>query len=227
MRWAQDHGYHTNEAYQEFTVKVKAKNDIVTLTEDELLAIYSLDLSNNQRLDRVRDLFCFGCFTGQRWSDIDAFRKEQIKGDNWDFISMKTKSRIIIPLKGFAAPALDILEKYDYKLPQISGQKFNEYIKEVAVKAELKSDVLIKRFSGNKEIEIRKPKSEFVSSHMARRTFVTILLQRGVPATTIMKLTGHKDLRTLLKYENTSLESAVAALESVGPMGKQVIMKVS
>ncbi len=196
----------------------------MTLTEAELLSLFTLDLSEAMRLERARDLFCFGAFTGQRWSDISNVSKEQIRSGAWDFISTKTKKRIIVPLKGFAASALTILEKYDYQFPIISAQKFNDYIKDAAKLAKIDSEVVIKRYSGREEVEFRAPKWQYVSSHMARRTFVTILLQRGVPATTIMKLTGHRDLRTLLKYENTSVDAAAEALESVGPLGQQVIL---
>jgi site-specific recombinase XerD len=50
---------------------------------------------------------------------------------------------------------------------------------------------------------------------MARRSCVTILLQRGMAPTTVMKLTGHKDLKTSMKYENTSEEALVEALENI------------
>jgi len=50
---------------------------------------------------------------------------------------------------------------------------------------------------------------------MARRSCVTLLLESGVPATTIMKLTGHKNIKTLMKYENTSQEALNNALVGV------------
>ena len=55
-----------------------------------------------------------------------------------------------------------------------------------------------------------------MTSHMARRTCVTILLQKGVPPTTVMKMTGHSDLRTLLKYESTTKDALADALENLG-----------
>jgi len=176
------------------------------------LKIKNLDLSKNPRLERVRDLFCFCVFTGQRWSDVISFSKDDLQDNTWEFESKKTKELMKIPLKGFIAQSLDILEKYNYVLPRISQQNFNIVIKEVGKKAEIKSRVKIRRYSGNKLIEISKPKYKFMTSHMGRRTFVTILLQKGVPATTIMKLTGHKDLKTLMKYENTSQDALVEAL---------------
>ncbi len=214
MQWSLDRGYHTNTAFQhrQFSAKKRVKNEIVTLSEEELMRLYHLDLSHIPRLERVRDLFCFATFTGQRWSDIELFKKEDVKEDVWRFVSYKTKKMMMVPFKGFLQPAKDILLKYDYELPRISQQQFNKYIKEVGKLAGIVEPTVIQRFSGDKRIEIRKPKYAFMSSHMARRTCVTILLQKGVPPTTIMKLTGHTSLKTLMKYENTGEKALINAL---------------
>jgi len=217
MQWSLDRNYHNNKTFQnnQFAAKKKAKNEIVTLTEEELQKILNLDLSGNLKLERVRDLFCFATFTGQRWSDIINYKKKNLHDTYWNFESYKTKEKIKIPLIGFATPALNILRKYNYELPKISVQKFNNYIKEVGKLAGIDKEIVIKRYSGKKQIEIKKPKFEYMASHMARRTCVTLLLQHGVPPTTIMKLTGHTDLKTLMKYENTHDDALSEALEKV------------
>lgn len=225
MKWTHERGYHTNEDFKKIKAPVKVKNEIVTLNEIELLNIYQLDLSKDKRLERVRDLFCFGCFTGQRWSDVIAFNKEDIKGNAWIFESVKTKKLIKISFVGFSAMAKDILEKYDYQLPKISDVKFNKYIKEVGELAEFTEEVVIKRESGSKAVIMKKPKYEFMSSHMARRSFVTILLERGCTVFEVMKFTGHSDVKTLMKYENVSHEAATRALERVGRLGESTIRK--
>jgi integrase len=216
MQWTFDRGYHKNTVFQhkKFSAKKKSRNEIVTLTEDELNILYKHHLNKDKKLQKVRDIFCFAAFTGQRWSDFENFRREDVKNDVWEFMSVKTKKMIRVPFKGFIKPALDILTKYDFRFPVISQQKFNEYIKTAGEIAEINEPVVIKRFSGKKLIEIRKPKHDFISSHMARRTCITILLQKGIPATTIMKLTGHTDLKTLMKYENTSHDALAEALEN-------------
>jgi integrase len=216
MQWAMDRRYHSNSDFQHnhFAAKRKAKNEIVSLSEDELTRLYNKDLSNNLRLERVRDLFCFATYTGQRWSDIENFRKEDIKDGYWVFESYKTKKTIKVPFKGFIAPALDILKKYDFELPKISSQKFNDYIKEAGALAEINEIITLKRQSGNQQVEIQKPKYNHISSHTARRSCITILLQKGVPMTTVMKLTGHTDVKTLMKYENTEDGALESALES-------------
>lgn len=227
MKWAFERGYHSNQAYQksDFGVPRKPKQDIVTINEQELRAFALTDFSKIKRLERVRDLFIFGVFTGQRWSDIEQFRKSDLVDNTWVFESVKTKKKTRVPLVGFSAPAMEILKKYDFSLPKISGQKFNKYIKEAGMKAGLNRPVEIKRMSGNRQVIIEKPLYDFMASHMCRRSCVTILLERGVPPTTIMKLTGHTDLRTLLKYENVGEDALVRALEGVGNIN-QSKMKV-
>jgi len=216
MQWAFDRNYHSNTIFQhkQFAAKKKSKHEIVSLSEEELTRLYNKDLSNNPRLERVRDLFCFATFTGQRWSDIENFRKEDLKEGYWVFESYKTKKTIKVPFKGFIAPALDILKKYDSELPRISSQKFNDYIKEAGALAEINEIITLKRQSGNQRVEIPKPKYDHISSHTARRSCITILLQKGVPVTTIMKLTGHTDVKTLMKYENTGDDALEDALET-------------
>ncbi len=57
-----------------------------------------------------------------------------------------------------------------------------------------------------------------MASHMARRTFVTVLLNKGVPPVLIMKFTGHKDLRVLMRYEHSEKNAAFEALRSIGSL---------
>jgi integrase len=217
LQWSLEMGYHSNTTFQlkRFSANKKNKQDQVTLKKVEVESLLKLDLSSNIRLERVRDLFCFGVFTGQRWSDIEGFERDQLNGNKWIFSSKKTGDIIKVPLFGFSEPAVNILKKYDYKLPVISQQKFNEYIKEVGEKADINEVVTIERQSGSTTDIKKGPKYEFISSHMARRTFVTLFLEMKIPITTIRKVTGHKDVQTLMRYENTSEEAVNEAFNSV------------
>lgn len=204
LQWAFENKYHNNAgAFTKIKTQIKRKNknEIVALTEDELFKILNFDLSENLKLERVRDLFCFGCFTGQRFSDIMRFNPDDFDGKKWSFVSIKTKKNTIVPFTGFIANALPILKKFNYLFPDISNQKFNEYLKDIGKVVKIDTPVRIIRFSGVTEVQIRQPKHDFMSSHMARRTFVTLMLEKGVPMTVIQKITQHSDIRTLLKYE--------------------------
>lgn len=215
MQWASDRGYHKNFAYKQFKKGAKSKHQIVSLTLEEMKKLYEVDLSKSPRLEKVRDVFVFAVHTGQRWSDVENFNKKQVTSKYWSFMSVKTRKNVTIPLAGFSERALSVLKKYNYELPVITPQKFNEYLKEVGEKAKINAPVIIERYSGNRKIIIEKPKYEFMASHMARRTCVTLLLEMGVPPTTIMKLTGHTDLKTLMKYENTDQAELERALKMI------------
>lgn len=163
---ALERGYHTNEAFRNFNANRRndkprggGKNDIVVLSEAELERLRTYDFSRNKKLERVRDLFLFACYTAQRWSDITAFRPEQIKDNTWEFTSYKTKDFIRVPLVGWCKGALQILKKYDGNLPnKITQQKFNEYIKEACRIAGINTITRIQRYSGNQLITIECPK---------------------------------------------------------------------
>jgi len=232
-KWAEERGYNQNQTYTKFKPistgnrKRKAeRRDIVTLTLDELTNFYQHDFSKRPALERVRDVFCFAAFTGQRWSDIERFSKDDLKGDVWNFIAFKTKKRQEIDLTGFAAPALDILQKYKYQLPVISLQKFNDTLKDAGEAAGINTPVSIKRYSGVKEIETSEPKYYFMSSHMARRTCVSILLNNfGMAPSLVMEITSHTDLKTLQKYLNTDRSARREAMSRTKSVNE--IMKVT
>lgn len=216
LKWSYERGFHTNTIFQHSQFRAKRNNnmDIVTMTIHELKKFYEFDLSEFPSLERVRDVFCFGAFTGQRWSDVTAFRKEDLHGDTWIFESYKTGKETIIPLVGYSAPAMDILKKYNYELPVISNQKFNDFVKDAAAKAELTRMVEINRSQGIKKLSYTKPLHEVISSHMARRTAVSILLNvYRLPVNQVMEITGHSDYKTLKRYIDRDRESLRSNLE--------------
>ena len=227
LTWAEERNYNRNQTYKQFTNFSKANrkrkatktNDIVTLSLSELKQFYSHDFSARPALERVRDVFCFAAFTGQRWSDIERLDKNDIHGDVWCFNAYKTKKMQEIDLAGYAAPALEILKKYHYKLPMIALQKFNEALKTAGEIAEINTPVKIRRYVGAKEIEMTKPKYKFMSTHMARKTCVSILLNNyNINPTHVLEITGHSDLKTLQKYINKDRQArreAITATKSI------------
>ncbi|MGA1865468.1 MAG: site-specific integrase [bacterium] len=233
LTWAEDRKYNKFTIYKNFhninkadRKRKKRSLDIVTLTLSELKTFYEYDFSDDPSFDRVRDLFCFEAFSGQRWSDLQQFDRSQLHGDIWRFTADKTKKEIEIDMTGFAAPALDILKKYDYKLPQISNQKFNEYMKDAAEKAGIDAQTTIRRFVGSEEIKMTKPKHRFLSSHSARRSAVSILLNDyNMNPVHVMEITGHSDLKTLQKYIKPDRQARRQAMSKTTPITG--IMKVA
>ncbi|MHA4810459.1 tyrosine-type recombinase/integrase [Flavitalea flava] len=170
----------------------------VYLSESELEALYKLDLSENKRLDRIRDLFLIGCYTGLRVSDFTNIKIHNIKSGNLDLHETKTGERVVIPIHETVEM---ILQKYNgIPPPKISDQKLNEYVKELCKEAKISEQMEIQATKGGQRITEVFEKWQLVSSHTARRSFATNMYKAGIPAQTIMKITGHKKESTFLKY---------------------------
>lgn len=196
LRWATERGYNKNVTFLKFKA-TERDADIIYLTQDELFMLYKLDLSDNPDLDKVRDTFCFGCFTGLRYSDIMRVNKDNVKQGEINFVSEKTTEKINIPLNSYSEA---ILKKHKYALPVLPNQKTNDLLKELGEFAGIKEPVMITRFRGAEEVQMIKPKYKFIGTHTARRTFVTLSLEKGMRAETVMGITGHKQYATFKKY---------------------------
>ncbi len=173
--------------------------DACYLTEDEILKLYRLDLSENKRLEKVRDLFVFGCHVGLRYSDYSNVKPENITLINGGLcvkmITQKTKELVIIPVTPII---LEIFKKYDQnpnKLPKsLTDVKFNLYIKEVA------KQIPEFRVKGRVATDPDKELWQLIASHTARRSMATNYYLEGFPTLDLMKITGHTTERSFLKY---------------------------
>lgn len=201
---ATERGLNTYFAYKSKRFKiVSEKTDSIYLTEKELEDIYDFDLSNYPRLEKVRDLFLVGCWTGLRFSDFSNISPENIKGDFIEIETKKTGQKVAIPIHN---TVMQIMKKYKDQYPNslppsISNQKMNKFIKEFAEKVESLNVKSSKTFTkGGVNMTISSRKSEMITTHTARRSFATNLFLDGVSAITIMKITGHKTEKAFLLY---------------------------
>lgn len=176
------------DPFSNYTCSPKeTERGFLTIEEVNLLEAVTLD----DRLDRVRDIFLFCCYTGLAYADVSKLNKEHLMkdeaGSTWIILSRtKSKSQSLIPLLPQAEAILseyaEMVKEDPYKrlLPIISNQNLNKYIKEVAVIVGIKKRV---------------------SCHLARHTFATtITLNRGVDIVSVSKMLGHKNLRTTQIY---------------------------
>ena len=190
-------GYNTNNYYGSFHVFTEDIDNIY-LNETELQKLKDADFSKTPYLDRVRDWFLLLAWTGSRFSDMEKVAKTDIKDGFITFRQQKTKAKVVIPLHRIA---MEILEKYDFNLPEvISNQRFNEYIKEACKIAEINAMETMTRTVGGKLVTEKFEKWEHVTSHTGRRSFATNMYKNGLPSLMIMSVTGHKTEKSFLKY---------------------------
>jgi integrase len=178
-----------------------------------------LDLTSEPRLENVRDLFVFGCYTGLRFSDFTAVKLQDIDLEEKliEIQTQKTKELVAIPIYPITE---QIIAKYKDKtqnsLPTpISNQKFNIYIKEVAQRLNtLNTQISEELWLNGKKVVRTVSKWEKVSSHTARRSFATNMFILGYRAQMIMKITGHRTESSFMAYLKMSpRESAKSMLK--------------
>jgi len=196
---ATDANVNTNMSYKShrFTV-ISEESDNIYLNEEELKTMYELDLTKNKRLERVRDLFIVGCWTGLRYGDWHKVNSKSIDDGFIEIRQSKTSNPVIIPVH---TNVLNILDKYDGVLPSmISDQKLRDYLKEVAEMAGITEEVEKTITKGGITRTTKYKKWQRVGTHTARRSFATNMYKRGIPTITIMAITGHKTETSFLKY---------------------------
>ena len=147
------------------------KLDYHTLTIDDVKYLLSVEITD-KRIASIRDLFVFQSMTGLSYADMASLSMDDIKDDVIIKRRKKTDIQFVIPVLPIAKT---ILEKYEYRLPIISNQKYNQYLKVLG-------DVC------------KMPMS--LHSHLARHSYACILLNSGVDMKTISKTLGHSSMRT-------------------------------
>lgn len=213
LYWSLENGHTYKTDFQKFKAPKAQQTDEVALTLKQVQSVFEFDLSNNQRLEKVRDLFVFGCATGMRISNYSQVSKKDIQSNFIKVRDKKNNDKLLeIPLNDFSQY---ILLKYDYQLPKISNQKFNDYIKEVFKLLEFNEPIKKTIKIGKDIIEEITPLYERISSHTARRSFITIMKNKKIPDKVIMSYTGHKSLEVFNKYYKPNNEERKNFMQKV------------
>ena len=158
------------------------------LTKSELTALIQTDMIFD-RLEKMRDVFVFACFTGLAHCDVAGLTKENIITDEAGQVWLKThrqKTSEMVDIPLLEIPQL-IIKKYQGMkelngklLPTLTNSCSNLYLKEVAVRCGI---------------------NKTLTFHMARHTFATtVTLSNGVPIESVAKMLGHRNIRTTQIY---------------------------
>jgi len=200
MKWSFDKGLHTNLEYCKFKFNFQIESTIIYLTKDEREKQFNFDLTDNKRLDAVRDIFILGCYTGLRFSDLELLKTANIINDSITFTSYKSLKGQMIPLNPFSKFIIDKYINETGFLPIISNQKLNEYLKELGKLVGINTPTQKIQFLRKKRIETLSPKYEFMTTHTARRTFGILYLQDGGRIELLQRLFAHSKIQTTMKY---------------------------
>lgn len=186
VNFAKNTGLVTADPFGNYKVKFE-QTDRDYLTMEEITAIYNKKFAS-KRLEQVRDLFIFSCYTALSYIDVCELTQENIRtsfdGNLW-IMTKRHKTNVASNIRLLEIPKA-ILEKYKDKLPNgmilpiISNQKVNDYLKEIATICNI-----------NKNLTF----------HVARHSCATsVLIANGVPIETVSKILGHTNIRTTQIY---------------------------
>lgn len=208
MNWAIDRKYTYNEKFKKFNIDDSKKHIIketvtsqIALNIDDLNKIMSHEFKTKS-LERVRDVFVFACVTGMRFGELSLISKSNV---NETHIVLKEEKGVFKEPRNIPLTTLSkyILAKYDYELPLIANQKQNKFLKDAFQEMEFLKKI---EKATNRGREVERTEDFFynrITTHTARRTFITMMKRKGVSDKLIAKATGHKDMSTL-NWKNRS-----------------------
>lgn len=186
--------------YKDIKPKVDVSENHFALTEEELDKIYELKLQGEE--EEIRNAFILQCYFGQRYGDMRCIKHFEVRDDNTiEIIQEKTTNRPIVPL---LPRSKEILE--NMKLGKVKAQYKDigvsiNVLRKIAKKAGITEPFTQLRETLVGTDKVTKPKYEFIGTHTARRTFVTMCSRRGISESLIMGTTGHKSLANYYKYD--------------------------
>jgi integrase len=215
LRIAMKKDHYINLKALDYKIKYDAC-DIHYLTPDEVERLKALDLSYNKGLSESRDVFLYQLYTGQRYGDVKFLKYENLvrNGDRFDWhlyqIKGNKSKKIIVPLLN---SAMDIIKKYlpceldninqfgkRFVVPAPSDPVMNRRLKIIGQLAKLNEIIVTVKYSGKRRIETAKQKWELLTTHLARKSFVTNSMALGLRPEVIQSITGHEDYRVMKRY---------------------------
>lgn len=176
-----------------FKIGRGTKQYVDCITEEQFNAIKELQFVT-PHLQQARDLFLFQCYTGLAYSDLMSFdysNCEEISG-KWFYHAKRTKTDTDFVFQ-LLTPAVNLLKTYKFRLPHLTNQKYNDYLKVIGQM-------------------IGVPK---LHTHMGRATAATLFLSKGMPINIVAKVLGHTTLRQTTRYARTLNKDVRSAFDDL------------
>lgn len=220
MNWAIDRKITYNEKFKKFNIDDNNKHIIkesatsqVALTIEDLNLIMKHEFKTKS-LERVRDIFVLQCVTGMRYGELSFISRANVTDTA---IVLKEEKGVFKESRNIPLTVLSkyILNKYDFELPLITNQKQNELLKVAFQEMEFKKKI---EKTINRGREVERTEDFFynrISTHTARRTFITMMKRQGKSDKLIARATGHKDMATLNKYYQVDDNQTKEAMDEV------------
>lgn len=195
VRFAIDNGKISINPFQSIKI-TKGEKPITYLTDYEIMKLEALhQVLTHKTLIGVLDCFLFGCYSGLSYIDMKELQPKDIMyKDGVAYIEKKRHKTGRVFTTVLLPQAISILQRYDYKLPVITNQKTNEYLKQLGAMAQIEQNLHF---------------------HISRHTFACTLLNSGVRAETVAKCLGDTLQITLKHYAKLNTGSVIQEVAKV------------
>lgn len=226
LRYAKKDGLHDHDGHT-FLYQIEENSDNmkkkIYLTDEEIQALYEMQLPEGSKYEEARDVFLAGCYTAQRISDYNNLSTRNFTTTEngikiVKLVQKKTGARVVIPILN--ENLLHLAKKYSKGFPEIADQTVNKYIKRLlerlsdtvpSLKKYEKTILDIREqeledkgkavFERDEDGDVIKPRYQLAVTHTARRSCLTNLYKLHIFSDEqIMSISGHKDKRTFYSY---------------------------
>ena len=190
-------GLIVNNPYNRLKGKFKRgdRENLEYLTDEEMQKFEAIILPKGDILDIVHDLFIFQMYTGLPFSDMQSFDANDYKWDGkaWRHVGERIKTGVPY-VSQLLPPAVKVLEKYGWEIPQISNADYNRHLKALGQMAGIKTRL---------------------HSHLARHTFATWMLRHGVGIENVSKMLGHTNIKQTQRYAKVQAQAVYDDFERI------------
>ena len=190
-------GLIVNNPYNRLKGKFKRgdRENLEYLTDEEMQKFEAIILPKGDILDVVHDLFTFQLYTGLPFSDMQSFDANDYKWDGkaWRHVGERIKTGVPY-VSQLLPPAVKVLEKYGWEIPQISNADYNRHLKSLGQMAGIKTRL---------------------HSHLARHTFATWMLRHGVCIENVSKMLGHTNIKQTQRYAKVQAQAVYDDFERI------------
>ena len=190
-------GLIVNNPYNRLRGKFKRgdRENLEYLTDEEMQKFEAIILPKGDILDTVHDLFIFQMYTGLPFSDMQSFDANDYKWDGkaWRHVGERIKTGVPY-VSQLLPPAVKVLEKYGWEIPQLSNADYNRHLKSLGQMAGIKTRL---------------------HSHLARHTFATWMLRHGVSIENVSKMLGHTNIKQTQRYAKVQAQAVYDDFERI------------
>lgn len=208
--WMLKNGYIKKFPTSEWESPMR-KGEGFALTETDIELIKKVQL--NEALNNTRNWFILQCFTGLRHSDLIKLKESDFDYENKQILVLTKKTGEILKI-----PILPPLEEFLKENPfdtlyKTVISRYNENLKVIAELAGFNEELLRVKYQSGVKKENRVAKSTLFGSHLARRSFITNSLRRGIPAELVRMISGHKSMASFQRYVKFTADDALRAFQ--------------